>query len=313
MTASDITRAIVITGPTRGLGLEACRALATIEPAVRLVLLGRAGAGLDGVAAELRAAGLTADAVGVDFSSLQQVRTAGRHMCALLQHDGALVHGAALNAGLQTTDRLHQSVDGLELTFAVNVVAQHLLLRELLPVLAPGAVVVIVGSGTHFTDRSERLVAHPQWEDPLDLARTRSGADSAEPVAGQRAYATSKLAVNHLVHEWQRRHPEVRFNVHDPGMMPGTGLARDMSAFRRFMWNRVLPHLPIPGSSTPVRSGRVLAEMVVGSRFADMRGGYIDIDRASAPSAESDDPTRESRLWSVCEELVDNVLGRTVT
>lgn len=56
--------------------------------------------------------------------------------------------------------------------------------------------VVLLGSGTHWGgSRSLWLVAPPRWEDPADLARPDLGDDADRPVAGQRAYATSKLAV----------------------------------------------------------------------------------------------------------------------
>lgn len=85
--------------------------------------------------------------------------------------------------------------------------------------------------------------------------------------------------------------------------MPGTGLARDMNSFRRFVWHRVLPHLPIRGTSTPERSAAVLADMALGQRFPDLRGGYVDIDQVTRASDESYDTTREARLWEVLESL----------
>lgn len=314
MTATDITSrpvTVLVTGPTRGLGLEAARALVARAPHVRLALLGRAGTTLDAVAAELRRPGRTAEPIGVDFASLAEVRAAAARVRSLVA-DGALgpLDALVLNAGIQTVDRRHETSDGVELTFGVNVLAPFVLVQELLGVLAPGAHVVLVGSGTHTTDRSTRLVAHPRWEDPADLARPGIGDDADTPVAGQRAYATSKLAVNHLCHELQRRHGDrLRSNVHDPGLMPGTGLARDMSRVRRFLWDHVMPHLPLPGTSTPERSGAVLAELALGLRFGDLRAGYVDIDQVTRASDESHDEGREARLWEVLEQL-DATTGR---
>lgn len=69
------------------------------------------------------------------------------------------------------------------------------------------------------------------------------------------------------------------------------------------VWHRVLPHLPIRGTSTPERSGAVLADMALGQRFPDLRGGYVDIDQVTRASDESYDTTREARLWEVLESL----------
>lgn len=308
MTDTDISPGaptIVVTGPTRGLGLEVCRALAGRAPDGHLVLLGRAGQGMDTVVTELRGRVRSVAFVDVDFSDLHQIRASGREIDRMVA-TGACgpIDGLVLNAGIQTVDRLHRTADGLELTFGVNVVAPFLLVRSLAPHLGPRASIVLVGSGTHTTERSRRLVAHPRWEDPADLARPGIGPDAANKVAGQRAYATSKLAVNHLCHELDRRFGDRwRCNVYDPGLMPGTGLARDMNSLRRFVWHRVLPLLPIPGTSTPERSGAVLADMALGQRFPDLQGGYVDIDQVTRPSDESYDSSREARLWEVLESL----------
>ena len=309
MTDSDIipsSPTVVVTGPTRGLGLETCRAIAEHSPGAHVVLLGRAGSAMDAVASEMRDRVRSVATAAVDFADLSQVRAVARQVRDMID-DGTcgMIDGLVLNAGIQTVDRLQHTVDGVELTFGVNVVAPFLLTRELTDCLAPDASVVLVGSGTHFTDRSTRLVAHPRWEDPADLAQAGLGADASSKVAGQRAYATSKLAVNHLCHELDRRSGgRWRCNVHDPGLMPGTGLARDMNGLRRFAWHHVLAHLPIPGTSTPHRSGTVLAEMALGLRFAELRAGYVDIDRVTRASDESYDAVREARLWEVLESLI---------
>lgn len=210
------------------------------------------------------------------------------------------------NAGVQTADRRHRSADGYELTFAVNVIAQHLLLRTLLPALAPGAHVVLLGSGTHWGGRrSMGLVAPPRWEDPADLARPDRGDDAGRPVAGQRAYATSKLAVVLLAHAWQRRHGDrLRVNVYDPGLMPGTGLARDLAPWRRWMWRNVMPGLRVlPGVTSPATSARHLAAPALGETHPALRGGYVEIGRVIRSSPASHDETREARLWQVLEDL----------
>jgi hypothetical protein len=55
----------------------------------------------------------------------------------------------------------------------------------------------------------------------------------------------------------------------NPGLMPGTGLARDASGLEQFLWNRVLPHIiPLlrllfsPNVHTP-ESGAALARLAI--------------------------------------------------
>ena len=86
------------------------------------------------------------------------------------------------NAGVQGRDRIQQSENGYELTFAVNVIANHVLVERLVPALSADAHVVIVGSGTHYgTFPTTSLVAAPVWADPATLARPGAALPSARP------------------------------------------------------------------------------------------------------------------------------------
>ncbi len=51
-------------------------------------------------------------------------------------------------------------------------------------------------------------------------------------------------------------------NAFDPGLMPGTGLARDYGKMARFAWRFVLPALRpfVPNVNSVANSGRALAE-----------------------------------------------------
>jgi NAD(P)-dependent dehydrogenase (short-subunit alcohol dehydrogenase family) len=291
---------ILLTGPTRGLGRAVLDEFARTRPEPDLLLLGRPPA-VDEVAREARAAALP-----VDLADLAAVRAAGDAAAAQVA-DGQRppFTTVVLNAGIQTVDRRHRGADGHELTFTVNVLAQHLLLARLWPALAPDAHVVLLGSGTHYGDwHSMGMIPPPRWEDPADLARAGVGDDADRPVAGQRAYSTSKLAVVLLAHAWQRRASERRVNVYDPGLMPGTGLARDMTPWRQWTWRNVMPVLTVlPGVATPARSARLLAGFALGESHPDLRGGYVSLSRATRSSPASYDEAREERLWEVAESL----------
>jgi NAD(P)-dependent dehydrogenase (short-subunit alcohol dehydrogenase family) len=307
MTATDITGSIVVTGPTRGLGRALVPVLAAARPDATLVLLGRPGAALEAAAEAARQCGARVRTVPCDLASLEQVRTAAATVRdAVAAGDLPPVAALVSNAGVQTADRRQVTADGHELTFGVNVLAPHALVEGLRPAMADGAHVVLLGSGTHHGDRSMGLVDPPRWEDPRDLARP-DGPDG-DPRAGSRAYATSKLAVVYQAHEWDRRHgdavPALRVNVYDPGLMPGTGLARRRSGVERFAWAWLLPVLRVlPRVTTPRRSARALADLVLGRTHAGLRGGYVVIGEVDPPSAASFDPARERALWEACTEL----------
>jgi hypothetical protein len=59
----------------------------------------------------------------------------------------------------------------------------------------------------------------------------------------------------------------------------------------------------VPGTSTPLNSGRLLARMAVGLDHHQLRGGYVEIDHVSQASQESFDIDREADVFAVCEEL----------
>lgn len=306
MTAPDIAGSIVVTGPTRGLGRALVPQLAAGRPDATLVLVGRPAAALE-AAAEAGAGAHRVVTVPCDLASLAEVRAAAATVRDAVS-TGDLPPVAALvsNAGVQTADRRQTTADGFELTFGVNVLAPHVLVESLRPALADGAHVVLLGSGTHYGDRSMGLVDPPRWEDPRDLARP-DGADG-DLRAGSRAYATSKLAVLHQAHEWDRRYgdgsPALRVNVYDPGLMPGTGLARRRTPVERLAWSWLLPALRVlPGVTTPRRSARALADLVLGRAHADLRAGYVVLGNVTDPSPASADPDREHELWRVCSAL----------
>jgi NAD(P)-dependent dehydrogenase (short-subunit alcohol dehydrogenase family) len=117
------------------------------------------------------------------------------------------------------------------------------------------------------------------------------------------AYSDSKLAIIYYAHELQRRAPPgINVSVFEPGFMPGTGLTRDHSpAIQRMM--RVMQRLP--GVSSPIQSGPLLASIVLGDRWAHLRGGAFvvkDSERDVKPFAN--DPDREARLWDATADLL---------
>jgi NAD(P)-dependent dehydrogenase (short-subunit alcohol dehydrogenase family) len=297
---------VLLTGPTGGLGQALLGPLARRKP-THLVLLGRDPVALEAAAQVARDVGAPAvTVVQADLADLNSVARAGRDVSELVQAGAPPLSAMVLNAGIQMADRRHTSAQGIELTFAVNVVAQHLLLSTTVAATAPGAHSVLVGSGTHFGDwHSYGMVPPPQWQDPTLLAQP-----DTEPIgrgaghlrrSGPRAYATSKLAVLHLAHAWQARQGDRRFNVFDPGLMPGTGLGRQLTGGQLWAWNHVMPALTfLPGWSTPRRSGEHLAALALGEVHGDLLGGYVEIDKVRHSSPMSYDLAHQERLW---EEL----------
>jgi NAD(P)-dependent dehydrogenase (short-subunit alcohol dehydrogenase family) len=298
------TRTIVMTGATRGIGNVAAIKLLQDAPDVHLVAVARPAVG--DVAEELRQASgnPNVSTVTADLASLESLRAAAAVLRGQLDR-GALppLAGFVGNAGLQLLRATDATVDGIEATFAVNVLANHVLVDELRAHFTPPARIVITTSDTHFGDFKHNMgmVPAPRWREPRALSTPGSADRPDRAAAGRTAYSTSKLAVIYLVHALARRLPTgVEVFSFNPGFVPGTGLARDAGAISRFAFGRIMPALTrTPYGRSVTVSGADLAAAAIGP-VAAASGSYINGTAVERSSPESYDVDREEALW---EEL----------
>ncbi|GIF52256.1 NAD(P)-dependent dehydrogenase (short-subunit alcohol dehydrogenase family) [Asanoa ferruginea] len=292
---------VVITGPTRGLGRAAVLAMAAHPARPDLLLVGRGGVALTGVADEARALGAVAHEIGCDLSRLADVRAAAATVRELLASGAARPLGALVaNAGAMSADTRQASADGFELTFAVNYLAHAQLIGDLLGSLSAPARIVLLGSNTYYANVWRRLLRVPaaRWQDPVELARPAAGSAGV-------AYSNAKLAVLYYAHELQRRvGPGVGVSVFEPGWMPGTALGRGAPAALQAI-GRGLARLP--GVATPERSGPMLASIALDERWAGLRdGAFVVRDTVAQVRPTAHDRDRERRLWAATGELLSN-------
>lgn len=287
--SKDGERTVLITGGTGGLGYETARALLT-EPGLRVIITGRSPAGVGETSARL---GDRADGRVLDLGSLAGVR---RFVADLPRLDAVVA-----NAGLVGFTGLRLTRDGIEETFGVNHLGHFLLIREALRRMPAGGRVVFVTSATH--DPAQRTgFPAPVYETAELLAYPEGDDDPDQLRAGRRRYTTSKLCNLLACYEFARRTPatQATFNAFDPGQMPGTGLARDFSGVRSFVWRRVMPALTlIPGinRNTPRRSAAALARLVTDPGLATVTGRYFTGDRETGSSTASYDEAKAADLW----------------
>ncbi|MHA6513341.1 SDR family NAD(P)-dependent oxidoreductase [Tessaracoccus sp. Z1128] len=295
---------IVMTGASRGIGRVAVERILTEEPETHLVLLARGPA--DELAAGLGAGRARVSVIQADLTSLRSTADAAAEVVDRLDAgEFPPLRALVCNAGIQHTNDLTKTVDGFEATFAVNVLANRVLVRHLHPRLQVPARIVITVSDTHFGDLRHNLgmVPGPQWASADVLARTGAFRNPETTAAGRTAYSTSKLAAIHLVHEYARRLPSVAVIGYNPGFVPGTDLARDADPFSRFAMRRIMPCLAAtPLATTPARAGRYLADVTLGIIDAPS-GAYVDRNRVASSSPESYDPQREQDTWNTVEFL----------
>jgi len=294
---------IIITGGNQGLGFGAAKALRKLDPKAQIVLACRDEARGREAAKRLRGKSPVAICLPLDLASLESVRS-----FAALFAERKLPPLQALicNAGIQVIAKPELSRDGYELTFAVNHLAHFLLANLMLPHIEPGGRIVFVSSGTHDPARKTPLPA-PRWTTAEALAQIADEGESFGK-AGRRAYAMSKLCNVLCVYEFARRleaqNSRVTVSAFDPGLMPGSGLARQYSLPARLLWNSVFHVMPFVTSaaSTTGRSGRHLARLAIDPAFDSISGRYFEargknrlLDAPSSDLSYHEEKARE--LW----------------
>ncbi|KAK1858938.1 hypothetical protein I4F81_001537 [Pyropia yezoensis] len=131
-------RLALVTGATAG-GIGATTATRLAEAGVDVLLTGRNEAGLQETASRM-AAGSVAGILTADLSTVAGVGELARGVRAVVEaRGGGGLHTLVNNAGVFLKRRT-ETADGLETTFAVNVVAPFLLTSLLLPCLEEAAV-----------------------------------------------------------------------------------------------------------------------------------------------------------------------------
>lgn len=291
---------IVMTGATSGIGLAAARDLVA-RPEVSLVVGARSPERLPPALAG------RVEARPLDLASLESVRA----FAATFQ-DEPPIDALVLNAGIQNVSDA-TSAEGFELSFAVNHLAHHLLIRALLPRLAPNGRVILTASGTHDPEEDTGLppprhicaakLAWPKQDPDLDRRRL---------TRGRRAYTASKLANVMTIRELARRTADLTgltTAALDPGFTPGTGLARDYPGPGGLIFRFVLPLVVRRTArvSTPENSGRLLAGLATDGAHAGLRGRYMAV-RGEAlvetrPSAVAHDEALAAKLWDDSAKL----------
>lgn len=293
-------RYFLFTGATSGLGLEAAAHLAQADTACIIIVGARETSNLDHLRRTIPASQLRV--MTLDTSSLTSVRSFANEVTEFLGIN--TLTAIALNAGVQIISGDQYSVDGFELTFATNVLGHIVLFQHLQPNLSPTSVIVSTASGTH--DKDHKL-AKPYkfyggyFPSAAEVAAGKVSATADKAQMGRNRYATSKLCNVLFTYAMARKFAKFgpRFIAYDPGLMPGTELARDQPAAIRFAWKNILPTAAklIDGASTAQRSGVLLAAMLAGRHLPDGTGLHVEFTGHEIPSSQmSYDETLQDAL-----------------
>lgn len=284
-----------ITGATSGLGRQVARRLASLG-GHRLVLPARDAVKAEPLRAELLELGaIEVSTPALDLSSLKSV---GAFVETFRRDMPHRLDGVLLNAGSQSAKRLVETTDGIESTFAVNHLAQYLLLLGLEDCLSAQATVGWTASGTHDPAETSARLSGFRGARYTTAARIAKGEydDASIEQACKDAYATSKLCNIVTARAFARTGSAARtYFAFDPGLMPGTGLARDQGPLMQWIWKVVLPRLAslLPGTSSTERSSAVLTDLLLGTLRGSHNGAYFNY---TGKQLEPAHPAKEKRV-----------------
>jgi NAD(P)-dependent dehydrogenase (short-subunit alcohol dehydrogenase family) len=239
----------------------------------------------------------------MDLASLAPVRAFIDSFRNVGDHTLPPLRAIVCNAGVQVSST-EWTEDGVEMTFGVNHLGHFTLVQGLLDELAHPARIVVVSSGTHDPTKHTGM-PDPSYTSAADLAHPRAD----ESPEGRRRYTTSKLCNLLFTYELDRRLGHggqgVTVNAFDPGLMPGSGLARDYPPMQRLAWRYLLPALRVlPGVHSTRTSGRNLAALATDRRFDGVSGEYFDELRPIRSSPDSYDRGKALDLWETSERLL---------
>jgi dehydrogenase/reductase SDR family member 12 len=275
-------RLVLVTGGSSGVGEAACAGFAAAGATVYMLARNydRAARAVARIESQLPSAAGTVKLELCDLSELSEVRSFAESFHARFDRLDVLVH----NAGVLPRERTY-TTDGVELTFATNVLGPFLLTSLLLPSLLAAAPsrVITVSSGGMYT-------ASLRPDDPQLVD---------EDFDGPRFYAHTKRAQVALNRVWAERHPadRIAFHAMHPGWVDTPGLRRSLPRFRRLM-------RPI------LRDARQGADTVLwlgtDPEIEPATGGFWH-DRARRPEhrlrSRCETAHDRERIWLECERL----------
>jgi NAD(P)-dependent dehydrogenase (short-subunit alcohol dehydrogenase family) len=307
-------KTFLITGGNTGLGFECASSLCADRDNV-IVLACRDVAAAVPAADRLRQRGGQIEVLQLDLAIQSSVRAL---VAAFRSRKFPPFAGLVCNAGSQSVAAPTRTAEGYETTFAVNHLGHYLLARLMLPELAKDACITFVASNVHDPNQKTGM-PEPRYDNAQAIAH------DFEPgaLAGRRRYTTSKLCNIYTTYELagrlaaspDERLQSLRVNAFDPGMMPGTGLARTYSPFIRFLWHYILPTLTLfqRNVNTPATSGKRLARLAAGLE-RNATGKYFSSGHETRSSDLSYDDANALELWNSSADmchLPHDLLGNT--
>ncbi len=260
-----MSKTILITGSTDGIGLEAARMLGANGHTVLLHGRNREKLGAARQALPLQARNVETGAYLADLSRMEDVEAFARAVAA----DHAQIDVLINNAGVYSLPSA-LTADGLDARFAVNAIAPYLLTQRLLPLIPDSGRIINLSSAAQAPVSPEALVGPPG-------------------LSTSAAYAQSKLAITMWTRALANANPEgPAFIAVNPGSLLGTKMVRE--------------GFGVAGGDVRI-GAKILVEAATSDEFADASGKYFDNDNAgfAPPHPDALDTTKSNAIVQAIE------------
>jgi retinol dehydrogenase 12 len=274
----------MVTGATSGLGQVTARALA--ERGATVIVVGRSPQKCAATVSRIKqqTGNASAEFMPADLSSQQDIHQLAQYFKTRYPRLDVLVN----NAGAFFTKR-RESVDGIEMTLALNHLGYFLLtnlLLDTLQVSAPSRI-VNVSSGSHFGAcmNFDDLQAEQRYD-------------------GYQAYSQSKLANLLFTYELARRLGEtgIAVNAVNPGFA-ATNIGLNNFSLTRGRFGNAVRRLMGLVANSAEEGAQTTIYMATAAEVEGVTGKYFEKQTAVPSSKESYDTVAANRLWQVSAEL----------
>ncbi len=308
------TATVVMTGGTSGFGRRTLEMFLDGAHGRHVFLIARQSRQAMELANKFGSRRLTI--VFADLADLEAVDHAAARILSLL--DGKPIDALALNAGVQPVLGDRESLNRLELCFAVNHLAHFHLASRFAGAMRPRGRIIVTSSKVHDPTAFCLVgITRAHWEDPLVAADPdRAQCHLAERVdRGEARYCYSKLLNLLHVRHLAQALPEVASIAFNPSVVPGTEIARDRNLLQILGWKYILPLLApaLPGLRSIERSAGDLAWLLTMPDVGVLSGHYVNGRMVESGSADSRDPMKVRRVVEVSRHLIEANLGATRT
>jgi NAD(P)-dependent dehydrogenase (short-subunit alcohol dehydrogenase family) len=267
----------LVTGSTDGVGRVVAARLGKMG--ARVLVHGRDRARGEGIVADIKAAGGTAEFLPADLAALAEVRGLAEAVRGTTDRLDILIN----NAGIGSAGAARQtSADGHELRFAVNYLAGFLLTYLLLPLVkqsAPARIVNVASAGQQAIDFA-------------DVMLTRG-------YSGSRAYCQSKLA-------------QILFTIDLAAELEGSGVTVNALHPATYMNTTMVRRAGVTPISTVEEGAEAILNLAAGPALAGRSGLYFNGLREARADRQAYDADARARLRALSLELTGLRAGEKV-